>query len=230
MAYASLQQFELFGLRREVLTPRVRALAVIDPGTDTLGISGAHGWSGTEALQFQAQPMSGATPTLPAGLSATVVYRPLPVDDSDSLFQVSLTVGGAAVSFSDDGEGSIQVVEQLGPMISAYLEQWSGNVEEDLVAYAPFLPEPVPPIVTWVVCKLAAYDMAVVQSLVTPEYWARAKETVASQAEKADDIRKLWRAGKLLQRLVADATPDVVENGTAILLPDPGEWSSGGIN
>lgn len=225
MAYATLAQFELFGLRRDVITPRSRALAVVDPTTNTLGVASSHGWGGSEALQFVAGPMAGVTPALPAGLSTSVVYRPLPVDGSDSLFQVALTVGGSAVDFTDAGAGALQIVEQLGTMISAGLELWSGILDEDLVSYEGPIAAPVPPVLTWCVCKLYAYDLAVTQALVTSAYWEQSRETIAKQADEANKLRALWRAGKLLERIVADATPDVVENG-AQSFGTVGPWDS----
>jgi hypothetical protein len=221
MGYATLAQFEVLGLRRNVITPRSRVISIVDPTIDTLGVLSPHGWGGDEALQLTATPIVGVpTPVLPTGLSASLVYRPLPVTDSDTLFQLALTVGGSAVDFSDVGAGELNVSEQRGPMIQIYLDLYSAIVDEALVNYKNDIPAPIPPILTWVVCKLAAYDIAVVQTLVTDYYFKSAGESITKSAEIARKQLEEWKDGKLLQTLVADATPDVLENGT-VVFEDP---------
>jgi hypothetical protein len=206
-------------------------LSVVDPTADTLGVLSAHGWSGTEALQFTAKATVGVTsPALPSGLSASTVYYPLPITNSDSLFKVSTTVGGSAVNFTDAGAGEISVTEQRGAMIQAFLDMHSALVDNALIDYATPIPAPFPAILTWVVCKRAAYDIAIVQSLVTDYYFKSAGESIIANDKIAREQIDEWKAGKILPTIGDDATPGIVENGAeSFFVRGPWDKWMGGV-
>jgi uncharacterized protein DUF1320 len=216
MSYSTLAQFGIYGLRRENILPRVRTVTAVDASANTIAVQ-AHDWAGAEYLQLAVVTGSAETPALPAGLSATTVYRPLPVTGSDTLVKLSLTEGGTAVDITDTGTGTFTVTEQLGPIVQAFLDAAQARVDEALTDYAPNLPSPAPTIVVWVECKLAAYDMAIAQALVVPSYWEQARETIAAQHDRALEYLADWKAGKPIQGLSADATPGTEENGAVIL-------------
>lgn len=228
MSFSTLAQFGAFGLRREVLLPRMRAVTVVDPDTDTLGV-GAHDWAGDEYIMLATVPGSvdGGDPVLPTGLSATTVYRPLPVTGSDSLFNVSLTEGGSAVAFGpDSGAGSFTVTEQLSATIQRHLDMARGRIVQALIAYSigDENPDPTPPILVWVECKLAAFSLAVGHGLVVPGYFEQARQTIEAEYKEAVGYLERWRLGEEVQGLGDDATPGESENGTFIVEAPAGQW------
>lgn len=210
MALATPADFEICGLRKEVLSPRKRVIASVDPVTDRLAVQ-AHGWSGPEPLQFEVVAVPGVTPALPAGLSASIVYYPLPVFGSDTLFAVSTTVGGAAVNVTDAGAGTFMVRQGLGPTIARTLELISAYVEDAMPADLQQTDAAV-----WIVCKLAAFDLAIVQGLMNPDRWQEGKETIGAQAKTAEARLDEWRRRGAPPRKPATDGADALQNGTFV--------------
>lgn len=215
--------FYRFGLRRDVLLPRLRTVAAVDADADTITVP-SNGWTGSEYLTFSVVPASATTPVLPGGIGASTVYRPLPVEGSSSLAKLSLTEGGSPIDITGAGDGAFQVEEDLGPLIDSFLETWQARVEAVMPAHRRPLADPLPRDVVWVICKRAAYDMAVTHTLVTPSYWEQNRETIAAQDADAKARMDQWRKGEADVDAI-DATPDVLENGAVSILP--GATSSG---
>jgi hypothetical protein len=82
-----------------------RTVSLADTGTGTLTTSVAHGYPETHGVRFT---VSGGT--LPAPLMANTTYYV--VNSSSSSFQVSSTRGGAPVSLTSSGSGTITVTGQ----------------------------------------------------------------------------------------------------------------------
>lgn len=143
--YCNLPDLYDYGLPRGGLPNPARLIDAVSSTGETLTLD-EHGWVGGEALAFRAD----AGGSLPAPLVEGVTYYARRV--SDSLFQVSLTVGGVAIDLTTTG-ARVLVIESL-PLLPAIY--WASAIIEDNVPghLLPFV-APYPEIVRMTCAELA---------------------------------------------------------------------------
>jgi len=132
-----------------VVRPRVldgRAGDSLDAATGTFWMLG-HGLDASD-LVWLILVAQGGTNALPTGASALVPYHPLPLDFRR--FRLSLSEGGAAVTFSGVGtvaaNGSSAWGIQVDPLrrLEALILAESADVDQCLIAHrTPLVPDPV---------------------------------------------------------------------------------------
>jgi hypothetical protein len=203
-------QFFALGLPAEACSAPVRSLANVYPTDDTFELAG-HGFSDGDLVRFTATgdgPLT--TATLPAPLSAAVLYEVAIV--GGDLFQVRGT-GGAIVNLTTAGAGVIGVVPDYLPKLDIILEARARWCDDHAIPYTPPADAqdgwPSPSLVLCA-CKLGALDFALVVRSASPAY---SVEDVKTESEKAQVFLDKLRDGKPLAVQPVDATPAVAELG-----------------
>ena len=155
VAYATREDVYLYGLPRGSLVARPRFVASVSTAANSLKVEG-HGCSTATRIQLQAQ----GDGLLPAPLSSTVVYWAKPVDGSDSLLQLALTEGGAAVDLTTEGAEPFTLAVPIGPTLDVNLETFSRDVDSMIPAEQVPLVAPYPTLVVQYVAVLTAWSVA----------------------------------------------------------------------
>ncbi len=141
---------------RGALGEQARKVASASPSLDRLELEG-HGFEADDPVQFQVD-QGGA---LPAPLALLTVYYAKLVDigggvKSSSLFQVSATVGGAAVDLTTSGTAPFRVFAPLDAIVDAALELFSRRVDRECSSHKVPFTAPYPPEVVDAVVVLTA--------------------------------------------------------------------------
>lgn len=137
-SYASRADVYLLGVPEGTLVKPARALARVVAASDRFELEG-HGFALDTPVQFGV----GEFGALPGGLSLATVYYAKPVADSESLFQVAATEGGAAVAITSEGL-DVTVFAPLGPTLDALLELYSRWFDGKAVGHLVPFEEPYP--------------------------------------------------------------------------------------
>lgn len=151
VAYATHGDLYRHGLPRGLIHEPARPIASVDAATNRLTLAN-HGYELDDPVQLVVEP-GGA---LPAPLAAGTVYYARPIVDSDSLFELAATAGGAAINITDAGTGTFGIYTPLRAEIDAVLEVTSREVDDMLPAHLVPLEEPYPSAVVAAVCKITA--------------------------------------------------------------------------
>lgn len=195
--YATLTDVYRLGLTARAFATAARGLLdragdSFDYATGTFRLN-AHGFEADDLIQF-VLPGAGAIPT---GAALATPYHPLKLDFYR--FRLSLTQGGAAVTFSTAGNGWTL---QLDPeaRISAHLLQACADIDQDLTAQAPPLKvDPVtgryPQVVIGMVARTAARSAVTSLQIENADYRVAVDRLFAQ--EKIDEAqRDAWRKGQ----------------------------------
>lgn len=158
-SYATRDDVYRQGVPRGSLIAPARAVSAVHVSTGRLEIEG-HGCELDTPIQFQAE--EGGIVCAP--LTHGVVYYARPVTDSESLLEVSLSVGGAAVTLTTTGE-NFRMLVPLGPMLDDLLEVYSRWVDSMLVGHQVPLEAPYPAWVRHAVAVRASAHAARVLGL-----------------------------------------------------------------
>ncbi len=203
-------QFFTLGLPPESCTALPRTLAAVDVGASSFELVG-HGLEDGDHIRFRAEGDGG---TLPAPLSATVLYEAAPV--GDSLFQVR-ALGGALVTLTDAGTGVITVTADYAAKLDSILEHFARWVDDHAIPYgapdkgvSPFENATVPPSFVLCACQLAALCVATTLRAAAPSYSIDDVRTAATAAQVFLDK---MRDGKPLAVPPVDKTPELAEVG-----------------
>ncbi len=119
-----------FAATRGSLVYPARAVASVNTTSNTMELAG-HGFRTDAPLEFRA--FYGGT--LPSPIAAQTVYYAKPVADSDSLFQVAASAGGAAIDLSSAGE-NFGVILNVRETILTNIEAASEDLHQDIPAHA----------------------------------------------------------------------------------------------
>lgn len=126
-------------------------VAAVDVSTNTFTLNG-HGLSTGDALTFRAE----AGGALPSPLVAGTVYYAIVL--TDSTFQISTTVGGAAVDITTAGENVVAVVALPW---TRWIESASAEVEQILPAHCVPMSAPYPePVISYTAGLVAGKALA----------------------------------------------------------------------
>jgi hypothetical protein len=193
VAYATRDDVYALGLPPQAFTARPRMVEAVDPVANVLTIS-QHGLNSADVLTFIVEgnlqpgaPAMVGAPALPSGLSASSVYYPLLIGSS-SLFQVALSVGGAAVALGSAGTPKFGMRVDPGPKLDRLLLDASARVDQHLTNNEPPINvDPstglYPQILVGLVARMAARDAIVVFGIAHPDYAASAKALNDARAE-----------------------------------------------
>lgn len=200
-------QFFALGLSAESCVAPVRPVSAVDVATDTLTLAG-HGFEEADLLRFVATGEGlGLTATLPAPLSASVLYEAVPV--GGDLFQVRPNGGGAVINLTSAGEGVIGVVADWMSKLDIILTHRARWVDDHAIPYTPPFATP-PESFVICACELAALDFAMSCRASSPSY---SLEDVRTRAAAAQAWLDKLRSGKPLAVTPVDSTPGKVELG-----------------
>ena len=151
VVYATREDVYRVGLPRGSLASESRLISSADPATSRLELEG-HGFSASSPVQFQID--TGGV--LPAPLALLTVYYvvlvPVGGDYSESLFQVSATSGGAAITLTTTGTAPFRGFVPFGLSIDRENENHSRWIDSLLPGEAAPLTAPFP---AWVVDTVA---------------------------------------------------------------------------
>lgn len=120
VSYAERADVYRYGVPQGALVKPARVVAFASATTDRLELEG-HGFALNTPVQFS----KDGDGLLPAPLVSGTVYYAIPVTDSESLFKVAATAGGAAIDLTTGGAAPFKVFAPLGPMLDAMLEVYS---------------------------------------------------------------------------------------------------------
>lgn len=154
-AYATPEDVYLLAVPRGSLVQRARPVASVDHVANVLELEG-HGCSSKTRVQVQVD-LDGVPP---GGLSTSTVYWALPVAQSSSLLQLSLTEGGAPVDLLDAGVMPFGLFVPVTTMLEAALSAASRDVDTMLPAHAVPLAAPYPEQVVNYVAVFAGWATA----------------------------------------------------------------------
>lgn len=160
VAYATREDVYQQGLPRGALIGRARAVASADPSSNRFTAEG-HGLVMDTPVQFVAED-GGALPT---GVTTATVYYARPVADSDSLFEVSATEGGAAVDISTTGTQPFGLIVPIGPAMDQLLETYSRWLDGKCIAHEVPFESPFPAVATHIVAVRTAAHAARIAGL-----------------------------------------------------------------
>lgn len=155
-AYATREDVYRRGIPRGALTSPARLVSSASASTDRLELDG-HGFSDAQPVQFRVVD-SGA---LPAPLAEGTVYYVKTVTDSDSLFQVSATAGGAAVNLTTAGTAPFLVFAPLHEQLDAALTRVRYWLDAALQSCGAPFDSPYPDIVVDANARLAGVDVLI---------------------------------------------------------------------
>lgn len=150
-AYATRADLYRYGFPRGLLANPGRMIAAANATTNLLELDG-HGFEDGDALLFRAEEGG----SLPSPLVAGTTYYAKRL--TDSTFQVSATVSGAALDLTSAGS-SIIVSTSLEPTIDAELEACSRIADTYVPAHAAPFTAPYPAEIVRCVAKLAAASL-----------------------------------------------------------------------
>jgi len=219
---ATRADFHLHGLQEDAFAPAERAVVAVDPSSDTLTLGALAPAAGTP-VRVQ------STGTLPAPLSAGVVYYVCSVQDSDDLVQLATTPGGAPVNILDAGEAdtTVSLVVSVGSVIDAGLAATTMLWVEDMVSHGGEIAyAECPAHVRKGICEELAGNIVTTRGLMRPGF---ADPSIAGRAAEARRQRQRYREGQPVRGL-SDGTPSMADNG-AVVHEAEGElldWMSGG--
>lgn len=152
--YATRAHLYALSALSSVLQDCARLVWSVDASSNRITLGGC-GLELDAPLQF----VAGDAGALPAPLSANTVYYARPIADSDSLFEVAATPGGAAIDLTTAGTMPFYVVVPIGPTMDQILEKNSRIIDAKMSAHAVPFSAPYP---TWVVSidtDLSAADL-----------------------------------------------------------------------
>ncbi len=202
---ATLEDLFTFGLPGATAAPETRQILSVDAATDEFELPG-HALFGGEGVRIR----PATTGTLPTGLSSRTRYTVATPDDSDFF---SLLLAGSPVSLSDTGSGVLTLLVDITPKLTRIVQARSSYLVARAKAYAG--PWDTPP--GWApqtAAILAAYDVAAVLRVSSPQY---SLEDLRTRAEKVE----AWIAGSLDKGVPMsdgvgpiDATPAQAEMGS----------------
>jgi hypothetical protein len=144
--YCARADVYAFGVPRGAIPNEGRLALSVDTTADTFAL-GDHSFATGDPVHFRAE-MGGS---LPAPLVAGVVYYAIAT--TDDTFQVSATVGGAAINLTTAGS-EILVIAPLP--IDQAIAYGARVIEQALVAHAVPLTAPYPELVVMTNAELAA--------------------------------------------------------------------------
>lgn len=149
--YCTLTDVYRQGFPRGSVANGARKITRVDTALDRLEL-GNHGFEADQAVQLH----TWGDAALPAPLSTGVVYYAQPVTDSDSLFQLSLTSGGAAIDLTTEGSGAFGVYVSINEMLLDLIETYSTWFDGKLTGHQVPLTEPYPSVAVHVVAVRTA--------------------------------------------------------------------------
>ncbi len=207
-----LQDIFTLGPPAQAYAPRPRAIEVAYPDTGVLVLS-LSGLFAESRLRFTVE--GSATPghpsaVLPEGLSPSLMYQALPVDDSLDLFRVQPVGGSPITSFGDAGDGVFSIVVDVGATLMAIAANESDNINERLTAQRPpILPDPdtglYAGILVGVTARRTAVRGALNLGLANPDYADSFKALRDGQAFD-DETLKSWYEGRYINVQPLDQT------------------------
>jgi len=215
--YATPRDVYDLGLSAQSFVVRPRALDgragdSLDAASGTFWLLG-HGLAEDDLVWLVLVAPGGALPT---GASATTPYYPLPVDSRR--FRLSLSEGGAAVTFSSTGTVSASGASAWGLLVDPVrrleriLVDESADVDQCLTAHATPLVEPFPQKVIGLVARYAA-RRAIAGNMFENAVAKIASERLEASAKLDEEQKQRWREGQPLYPKPTDATPEIADNG-----------------
>lgn len=166
-SYGTINGLYGHGLPRGSLVSRARLVAAVDASANLLELEG-HGLSADMPVTF----VVDAGGVLPAPLAVRTIYYAklfaLDADyNSEALFQVSATPGGAAIDLTTEGTAPFRL--HVSPALAAAwkLEFRSRWVDGLAIGHVVPFTAPYPPVVVEVTERAAALDMLFVLGQIT---------------------------------------------------------------
>lgn len=215
VAYARLRDVYDLGLtaRAFVVQPRSldpRAGDALDYATGTFSLIG-HDLADDDLVRLVLKASGGS---LPGGANATTIYHPLPLDYWR--FRLSLTEGGAAVTFASSGSSSADGVSSWGIQVDPerrlerILLSCSADIDQDLTAHGtPLAVDPdtgeYPAKVVGIVARMAARRALAGLQFENPQFRS-ATERLLAEEKRDDEQRAAWRLGQPIYPNPTDAT------------------------
>lgn len=222
VSYATPRDVYDLGLsaRAFVVRPRPldpRAGDAFDPATGTFYMQ-AHELAEDDLVRLVLVASAGS---LPGGASALTVYSPLPLDYFR--FRLSLTEGGAAVTFTSAGTVSTSNASAWGIQadperkLSRILFNVSADIDQDLTAHAtPIAVDPVtgryPEKLIGIVARIAA-RRAIVGMMFDNAQIKIPTERLQREEQRDEEQRQAWRLGQPIYPAPKDQTDGVPDNG-----------------
>lgn len=223
VSYATLRDVYDLGLsaRAFVVVPRpldARAGDSLDFATGTFWQSG-HGIADTD-LVWLVLIARGGTNAIPGGAAETTTYHGLPVDHRR--FRLSLSEGGAAVTFSDAGTVAANGSSAWGVYVSperrleVMIREESAQLDQVLIAHrTPLEPDPVtgrfPEAVTGIVSRAVA-RRAIAGMMFDNAASKVPSERLDAMAEADKATRAKWASGVPIYPAPVDQTT-LADNG-----------------
>lgn len=224
MAYCKRDDVYQLGIPASAFVALARPSAA-DAATATIRLKG-HGLTTQDQISFEVT--SGGS--LPTGISAFVVYYPIPV--SSDLFRLSLTQGGTPIaSWVSAGTGWSILIDQ-GRRLDANIDDACARIDECLTAHElPLLPDAITgkyPIVLIGVSARMAARQAVATLTVEGSTYRQAIDRLVAQ-EKADDLMLAdWKKGKPIQPRPTDSDT-IADNAPLAFSSTPQPWRTGSL-
>lgn len=221
VAYATPRNVYDLGLSAQSFVVRPRSLDpragdFFDYATGTFSMTG-HGLAADDLVRIVLKASGG---TIPGGASLTTIYYPLPLDYWR--FRLSLSEGGAAVTFSSAGTSSSDGVSAWGIQIDptrkleSLILAASAEIDQDLTAHAtPLEVDPItglyPNKVVGIVSRMAA-RRAIRGNLFENAAIKVSADRLFEEEKRDDEQREAWRMGQPLYPAPTDQTT-AADNG-----------------
>jgi len=198
--YCTRSDLYSHGLPRGILGESARPIVAVDIANNRLEL-GEHGFAADQALVLVTE-LNGA---LPSPLVAGVTYYAKLVADSESLFQLAATVGGAAIDLTSVGTKPFGIAPSVNAAIEAAIRYESRIVDTYAIEHKLPLSPPYPEEVVAITAKLAAREAM--------SRLGRQSDLIDQAAERAIVELRRFARGTSLRDAAAPEEPNVAAWG-----------------